>query len=258
MKLRAYGITDTGLVREQNEDSFIVLPEQSLYIVADGMGGHNSGEVASQLTISSMKSFFEDDELEEKLREQHQEFRSRPGIPAAYGEYRLMRAVESANRSIFNTAQRFEACREMGTTVVSVSFVKSRLYVAFVGDSRLYRIREGQIEQMTVDHSLANEYVRMKVIRKEDVRSFPYKNVIVKALGLGSHVEVETFYRSCKAGDLYLLCSDGLTDLVEDAEILQLIEEGGNDLKQMNQLLVDQAKKYGGIDNITTLIVSVE
>lgn len=251
-------MTDTGLVREQNEDSFIVLPEQSLFIVADGMGGHNSGEVASQLTISAMKSFFEDSELEEKLREQHQEFRNRPGVPTAYGEFRLMRAVESANRSIYNTAQRFEACKEMGTTVVSIYFVKSRMYVAFVGDSRLYRIRDGQIEQMTEDHSLANEYVRMKVIRKEDVRSFPYKNVIVKALGLGNHVEVETFYRSCKPGDLFLLCSDGLTDLVEDEEILQLVESCGSNLDRANQLLVDQAKNYGGVDNITTLLVAVE
>jgi len=256
VKLKAHGMTDTGKVRQQNEDSFILLPEQDLFIVADGMGGHNSGEVASQLTISAMKSFFEDDVLEEKLREEHQEFRGRPGVPGAYAEFRLMRAVESANRSIYNTAQRFEACREMGTTVVSVYFVKTRMYVAFVGDSRVYRIREGQIEQLSEDHSLANEYVRMKVIRKEDVRSFPYRNVIVKALGLGSHVEVETFYRTCKSGDVYLLCSDGLSDLVEDHEILEIVESANGDLNRANELLVNRANHYGGVDNITCLLVS--
>lgn len=258
MKYRGIGSTDVGLVRSQNEDAFIILPEENLFVVADGMGGHNSGEVASQLTISAMKSFFEDPDLDERLREDHQESRNLVSCPSSFAEFRLKRSVESANRSIYNTAARFESCREMGTTVVSAYFVKSRLYVAFVGDSRLYRIRDGKIEQMTEDHSLANEYVKMKVIRKEDVRNFPYRNVIVRALGLQSKVDVETFYRTSKVGDLYLLCSDGLSDLVEDREILDLIQSSGHNLSVANEALIERAKFYGGVDNITTLLIAVE
>ena len=244
-------------MREQNEDSFILLNDEDLFVVADGMGGHNSGEVASQITISAMKSFYEDEALEEKLREEQHDIRNNSMIPSTFAEFRLMRAVESANRSIYNTAQRFEAYREMGTTVVSVCFVKSRMYVAFVGDSRVYRVRDGEIEQLSVDHSLANEYVRLNVIRKEDVRTFPYRNVIVKALGLASHVEVETFYKACKPGDVFLLCSDGLTDLVEDAEIRDVIVSSDGNLAVANQGLVDRANHYGGIDNITSVLVQV-
>ena len=257
MNIRAHGVTDVGLVRAQNEDSLVLLPESELYVVADGMGGHNSGEVASQLTISAMKSFYEDPGLEERLREEHQEFRGQEGIPNAFSEYKLLRAVESANMTIFNTAQRFEAYREMGTTVVAVQIVKTRIYVAFVGDSRLYRFRDGKLEQLTEDHSLANEYVRMGVIRKEDVRTFPYRNVIVKALGLGSVVETETFYRGCKPGDLFLLCSDGLTDMVENEGIEEILSAADGDLEGANARLVDAAKAKGGVDNITSLLVAI-
>ncbi len=257
VKLLASGITDTGRVREQNEDVFLLLPDHNIFVVADGMGGHNCGEVASQLSISSIKSFYEDEELERRLRVEFQERRSGDGSPASFAEYRLMRSMESANRSIFNTAQRFEAYREMGTTVVGIHVVKSRAYVGFVGDSRAYRLRDGKLEQLSEDHSLANEYVRMKVISKDDVRSFPYRNVIVRALGLGPHVEVDTFYRTCKSSDIFLLCSDGLTDLVEDQEIQKILNAYPNDLDAANQALVDAANEYGGVDNITCLLVKV-
>ena len=225
---RSAARTDTGKVRARNEDAFLALPEQGLWVVADGMGGHSCGEVAAQICVSAIKSFFEDEELTEKLRGIYQEQRKRNpngSLPSAFAEFRLQRAVESANRSIFNTAQRFDSHKDMGTTVVAVSFSKSRVYIAHVGDSRVYRIRGRRIEQMTEDHSLANEYVRLNILRKEDVRHFPYRNVIVRALGLGDRVKVDTCYRSSRANDVYLLCSDGLSDLVTEEEMLSLFRQ---------------------------------
>ena len=257
--LLAHAETDVGRVRERNEDSHLLLPEHALYVVADGMGGHSSGDVASQTSISAIKSFFEDDDLIAALRKEYREVRRQDNGEAPFGafeEYQLYRALESANSSIFNTARRFPKYKDMGTTIVSTLFARRKVYVGFVGDSRLYRIRDGRIAQLTEDHSLANEYIKMKILRKEDLHLFPYKNVIVRALGLADTAKIDTFGRNCRGGDIYLLCSDGLTDLVSDAEILQIVDEAPS-VVVASRRLVERANAYGGVDNITVLLVQV-
>ncbi|GMV43998.1 MAG: PP2C phosphatase [Myxococcales bacterium] len=258
--LSAHAATDVGRVRERNEDSLLLLPSHAVYVVADGMGGHASGDVASQTSISAIKSFFEDEDLTATLRQEYRELRrtAEGRLPFhAFEQYCLYRALESANTSIFNTARRIPRYKDMGTTIVSTLFVRNRIYVGFVGDSRLYRIRGGRIAQLTEDHSLANEYIRMNILKKEDLPHFPYKNVIVRALGLNDTARIDTFHRECRPGDLYLLCTDGLTDLVTDDEIMEVID-GAPDLGEACERLVDRANAYGGVDNITVLLVRVD
>ncbi len=252
-------LTDTGRVREKNEDNALVLEERALYVVADGMGGHNSGEVASQISVEAIRAFFQNEKTDEMLRKAFRTYRERRGAGQrrrSFDEFRLWKALEAANLHIFNTARRYSQFRDMGTTVVATQFVGKRVYVGYVGDSRVYRVRAGKIVQLTEDHSLANEYVRMKILRKEDLPRFPYKNVIVRALGLSERVKIDTFYRESRGGDHFLLCSDGLTDLVTDDEIRDIMLEAV-DPGAACKALVDEANARGGVDNTTVLIVRV-
>ena len=252
-------LSDVGRVREANEDSCLVIAEQGVYIVADGMGGHNCGDIASQITVSAIRSFYTDDDLTPRLKEHFQRRRKNKikGTPSSFAEFRLGRAVESANRSVFTTAQRIPSYEDMGTTVIAAVLEKGRIFLGNVGDSRAYRIRGRRIAQLSEDHSLANEYIRMNILRKEDVRDFPYKNVIVRALGLNAQVEVDTLSRPCKPGDIYLLCSDGLTDLVEDDQIRDIVCDAEGDLDLAARNLVAVANECGGVDNITVVLIRV-
>ena len=252
-------VSDVGRVREKNEDSALIIEERGLYIVADGMGGHNSGEIASQISVEAIKAFFENENTDSMLKKAFDAYRHRRTAGQrrrTFDEFRLWKALEAANLHIFNTARRYTQFRDMGTTVVGTHFVGSRVYIGYVGDSRVYRIRNGKIVQLTEDHSLANEYVKMKILRKEDLPRFPYKNVIVRALGLSERVKIDTFYKECRVGDRFLLCSDGLTDLVLDDEIRDLIADEA-DPAAASQALVDEANERGGVDNSTVLIVDV-
>ena len=253
-------LTDVGRVREKNEDNALIVESFDLYVVADGMGGHSSGEVASQISVESIQSSFETSERTKELRKSFQASRGRDSEGArrrSFDEYRLWSALQLANHDIYDTARREVQYRDMGTTIVAIQFVGSRVYVAYVGDSRVYRIRGTKIEQLTEDHSLANEYIKMKILRKEDLPRFPYKNVIVRALGLSEHVKVDSFYRQVKPGDIYLLCSDGLSDLVPDSDIRDMIMDAAS-LESACRALVDEANRRGGVDNTTVLVVQVE
>lgn len=252
-------LTDVGKVREKNEDNALILEPRSLYVVADGMGGHNSGEVASQISVEAIKAFFENDKTDDMLRKAFSAYRRRRTAGQrrrTFDEFRLWKSLEAANLHIFNTARRYAQFRDMGTTVVATHFVGSRVYIGYVGDSRVYRIRKGKIAQLTEDHSLANEYVKMKILRKEDLPRFPYKNVIVRALGLSERVKIDTFYKESRRDDYFLLCSDGLTDLVDDSEICEIVL-GADCAEDACRQLVDEANSRGGVDNITVLIVHV-
>jgi len=258
-RLTSAVLSDVGRVREKNEDNALTIHERRLYMVADGMGGHSSGEVASQLSVESVRAFFENEATDAILRDAYTAYKKRQkGSPArrTFDEFRLWKALEAANLHIFNTARQHEQFRDMGTTVVAAHFVGARVYIGYVGDSRIYRIRGGKITQLSEDHSLANEYVKMKILRKEDLPRFPYKNVIVRALGLQEQVVIDTFYKEAKTGDMFLLCSDGLTDLVEDEHILNLILSASSPDIACRQL-VDEANARGGVDNITAMIVHV-
>lgn len=259
LKFDASVLSDVGRVREKNEDNALIVEDDRLYVVADGMGGHNSGEVASQISVEAIKAFYENDDTDEMLRSAFSAYRKRRTEGQrlrSFDEFRLWKALEAANLHIFNTARKYAQFRDMGTTVVATQFVGSRVYVGYVGDSRVYRIRNGKIDQLTEDHSLANEYVKMKILRKEDLPRFPYKNVIVRALGLSERVKIDTFYKAAKGGDQFLLCSDGLTDLVGDPEIRDIILNADS-TSDACRTLVDEANARGGVDNTTVLLIKV-
>lgn len=253
MKLICAGITDVGCAREHNEDDFYLSQgDEALCIVADGMGGHSSGEVASAMAIRAIVSYYREtipdangyDKLEKN------------GEEIDLDQVRLREAMKTANRAVFEAASNDENLDGMGTTLVSGYFTEDGVYMAHIGDSRAYRFRQGKLEQMTPDHSLANEYVRMGILAKEDVEFFPYKNVITRACGLSDEVEVDIQFIEVEAGDLFIMCSDGLSDMVRDADLLSIIEQE-EDLAQLCRKLVERANQNGGDDNITIILAKV-
>src|SRR3954470_19159947 len=197
--------------RNHNEDNFSILEESGLYIVADGMGGHASGEVASKMAINTLREFFSATSDDPERTWPYKMDRSK-----GYEENRLITAIKLANLRIFESAQRDPRQRGMGTTVVALFAVEDTVYVAHVGDSRVYRFRDGKLEQLTEDHSLLNDYIKMKRLTPEEIANFPHKNVIVRALGMKDTVKVDTRFEVPRADDVILLCSDGLSGPVND------------------------------------------
>ena len=253
MRLICAGLTDVGMARDHNEDNFFLSPSEALCVVADGMGGHQSGEVASGMAIEEIVSFYKetsdpDAEIEFGF------WPSRKKKPRSREERRLISSMTLANQSIFEAASEREEYRGMGTTLVSAYFIEEGLYLAHVGDSRAYRLRGEKLEQVTEDHSLANEYIRMGILRREDLDNFPYKNVITRAVGLAESVEVESHFHEHEDGDIYLLCSDGLSDPVKDDEIASILLECEGDLDRACRELVTAANRNGGPDNITVVL----
>ena len=254
------GVTDVGLVREGNEDCLLAHPAAGLYVVADGMGGHNCGEVASQFAVEAMMAFYDSEDITQRVKDAHkQAVKQLPksSRDPSFHALRLRKAAESANISVYRLSQQHEALRDMGTTVVAAAFSGSRLYVANVGDSRVYRMRRGELVQLTEDHSLVNEYLKMNMLRPEDVESFPYKNVIVRAVGLHERVTVDVTWSTVKPGDQILLCSDGLTDLVKDDAIAHMLSTSATP-DEATATLVEYAKDAGGHDNITALLIELQ
>ena len=258
MRLICTGITDVGKARDHNEDNFFLDPNgEPLCIVADGMGGHKSGEVASQIAVETIVEHYKDTVLGPD--EENVSFKSpfswafKRSRPENFQEERIVQALLKANSSIFNAASNNELYKGMGTTIVSAYFMEHGVYIAHIGDSRGYRLRDGKLEHLTEDHSLANEYVRMGILAPEDIEHFPYKNVITRACGLAADVEVEVNYEEIRDGDIYLFCSDGLTDCVNDASIRELLL-AIPDLDDCAEALVDAANDGGGTDNITVLL----
>ena len=258
LTFQSHVLSDTGLVREHNEDDCLVLQDHGLYVVADGMGGHSSGEVASLIAVTSLREFFSNADITKGIRRLYDELKETDETDGLSGfhEFRLRSAIEYGNLQIYRKAHDDPKLEDMGTTLVSIAFVGSRVYVGHVGDSRAYRYRGGELAQLTDDHSLANEYIRLNLLRREDLPYFPYKNVIVRALGLQEQVEVDTHFRTCRPGDRFLLCSDGLTDLVSDAQISAILDEYAEPERACNAL-VALALDHGGVDNVTALVVDV-
>ena len=235
----SYGVTDIGLRRQMNQDRVYtsdkpIGPLPNLYIVADGMGGHNAGELASAITVRVM---------EEELSSMHD---STP-------ENALETSIRCANAATWQQAQIREGCKGMGTTVVACTCIGSDLLVANVGDSRLYLCAEG-ISQVTVDHSLVEEMIQMGGIDRTSARNHPDKNIITRAVGVRSHVEIDLFKTAVKPGDIILLCSDGLTNMLDDMAILEIVRGEGS-LKEKTNKLVAIANDNGGRDNISVILV---
>ncbi|HXU83464.1 MAG TPA: Stp1/IreP family PP2C-type Ser/Thr phosphatase [Polyangia bacterium] len=252
MRVRFSGETNVGMKRDHNEDSYYLPESERLAIVADGMGGHASGEVASRMAVETIVGFFRETQDEQELTWPFKIDRGH-----RHDINRMVTAIKLANLKIHQEAQRNPACHGMGTTVVSTLFLDDALIVGHVGDSRLYRYREGMFDQMTEDHSLLNDYIKMKHLSPEEIAAFPHKNVIVRALGMKASVQVDVIVDAPRLGDVYLLCSDGLSGMVPDAEIAAMMANE-HDLDRVCDRLIGIANGNGGLDNVTVVAVRLE
>ena len=251
-RLRFSGESNVGMKRAHNEDSFYLPESERLAIVADGMGGHASGEVASRLAVETIVGFFKATQDDQQLT---WPFKMDHGH--RFDVNRMVTAIKLANLKIHEQAQKDPRCHGMGTTVVSALFVDDALVVGHVGDSRLYRRRDGVFEQITEDHSLLNDYIKMKHLSPDEIAAFPHKNVIVRALGMKDTVQVDVHLDTPRLGDVYLICSDGLSGMIKDDEMAE-IAMSDRDLDVVCERLISTANKNGGLDNITVVAVRLE
>ena len=251
MKVRYAGSTHVGMKRTHNEDNFFLLAEENIYMVADGMGGHSSGEVASRIAVETLANFFVDSARDREITWPHREDRA-----LDYDANRLRNGIMLANRRVFETAQSDPKYRGMGTTMVGLVASENGVYVGHVGDSRAYKITNGAIEQLTEDHSLLNDYLKVHTLSEEEIANFPHKNVIVRALGMKDTVQVDTVRRDILPGETYLMCSDGLSGMVTDEDIHRLVLEADGNLEAACESLVARANANGGTDNVTVVLVS--
>lgn len=244
----------TGHIREKQEDAHFVLDEPAVAAVADGMGGHQAGDVASRLAIEALQEHFGAVAIGTQPRG-FSGFLRRLGIGGRPGDA-LTEAIRTANRRILASARRTPGHRGMGTTIVVVWLCGERLHYAHVGDSRIYHLRGEVLRQLTHDHSLVNEYLRTGQLTPEELPAFPHKNVIVRAVGLSGGVDVDVGETDLMPEDRLLLCSDGLTDLVPDAKIRDSLA-AGEDPEATARMLVTLALDAGGSDNVTALVIRV-
>jgi PPM family protein phosphatase len=226
--------SNTGNKRRRNEDSFVVAPP--LFAVADGMGGAQAGEVASRLAAAALEE-------------------ADPG--ATGGEERVVALIQEANRRVYERSNADPAASGMGTTITAALVEGTRVTFGHVGDSRAYLVRDGVMEQLTEDHSLVNELMKSGKLSPEEAETHPQRSVITRALGTDPDVDVDTFVVEAQAGDLFLICSDGLTTMVADDDILELLERFHDDLDRAAKSLVAAANRAGGEDNITVVAFTI-
>ncbi len=253
MRAIAAGLSDVGLQREHNEDSFIVLNEYDLYVVADGMGGHRAGDVASRIATETISEFFKSTANDDVTWPFHFD------TNLSEEENRLLTGIRVANRQIFERSTRSREYQGMGTTVVGAMFSpkKKRMFIGHVGDSRCYRVRGGQIQLLTRDHSLINDYLVAMPDLTEEQRSELPKNVITRALGMQDQVVVDLQHDDPHTGDVYVLCSDGLSGMIPDEEIQRIVTSAA-DIRVACKQLIERANEQGGEDNITAVLIKIE
>jgi protein phosphatase len=247
--IESYGLSDVGRRRSLNEDSLLVDDDLSLYAVADGMGGHNAGEVASQLAIETVSNFVKRSRAEQEITWPY-------GIvpQLSVDANRLRTAVLLANKRVWKEADNREDYTGMGTTLVAALAREDELILCSAGDSRAYRFRAGELEQITVDDSWVQAAYSEGILRPEEIDLHPMRNIITKAIGARESVDVAVTEEKLQTGDLYLLCSDGLHGMVKDEDISAIIGASNGDLKQAVELLIQTANKNGGKDNVTAII----
>jgi protein phosphatase len=253
LRALAAGMSDVGLQREHNEDSFVVLNEFDLFVVADGMGGHRAGDVASRIATETISEFFRSTANDDVTWPFHFD------TNLSEEENRLLTGIRVANRQIFERSTRSREYHGMGTTVVGAMFSprKQRMFIGHVGDSRCYRVRDGVIQLLTRDHSLVNDYLLAMPDLTEEQRNELPKNVITRALGMQDHVVVDLQHDEPRSGDAYVLCSDGLSGMVTDEEIQRIVRQGG-DIRDICRSLIATANDRGGDDNITVVVIRIE
>lgn len=256
MRLKFAGLTDVGRTRDNNEDNFFISDAEPLCIVADGMGGHSSGEIASAFAIRAIREWYEQTrggaDPATLSRVPAWPFKRRaPNHPE---EKRLVQSFLLANEIVHAYSQRNAGYRGMGTTLVAAYFIETGVFIAHIGDSRAYRIRNGEIERITRDHSLADEYAAMGLLTGHEMSNFAYKNVVTRAVGLSDAVEPEVNFHTILPGDTFVLCSDGLTDPLSDEVIRDVVVHHLDDVEQACRVLIDAANAAGGPDNITAIV----
>lgn len=243
------GLTDVGRIRKLNQDAFALDNDLQLWVLADGMGGHAGGEIASQIAVETIPECFRS----------QQEGKSSSFLPAETLQTFLAQAIESANQAIRETASQDSKIRGMGTTVVIAAMThtgnQSQAVIAHVGDSRAYVLRKGILSLWTRDHTLMEERLALNLITPDEVRTHSLRHVLTKALGIDPQAlpTVQTY--SLDATDLLLLCSDGLTKMLTDAEIQTLVLKEAPDVDRITQTLVDTANRLGGEDNTTVVVI---
>jgi len=251
VRVKACGLSDVGLTRVHNEDYFEIDPEHRLYIVADGMGGHSHGEVAAQLAVNSIRDFIH------KTADKDTTWPFGMDNRLERHTNLLKMSIRIAHDSVLRAISKDGSLYGMGTTVVGLLLAGNVAAVAHVGDSRAYRLRNGRLDQLTQDHTWVNEQVVAGFLSKEQARSHPLKNVVTRALGGESDVLVDVREIEVRPGDVFLLCSDGLTGMLSDADIRDRLSLNGS-LHEICRRLVNDSNARGGIDNVTVVVLAIE
>lgn len=247
-KLEIYGLTDVGRKRSHNEDTIGSDRDIGVVVLADGMGGYKAGEVASAMAVSMIL-----EDLRDSLRNTK---KGQIDGESGFSTETLLvkKAIERANQTIYQTAQSQPQCHGMGTTLVTVAFYDDRLTIAHVGDSRLYRLRDNEFEQVTSDHSLLQELIDKGFYTPEEAKKSLNKNLVTRAMGIELNVAADFQEDVVMPGDIYLMCSDGLSDLVDDEEMHSTLTAYGDDLETAAKRLVQLANDKGGKDNISVIL----
>ncbi|HZH39658.1 MAG TPA: Stp1/IreP family PP2C-type Ser/Thr phosphatase [Gemmatimonadales bacterium] len=241
MHITCAGRTDVGIIRSGNEDNFLMVPDKGIFIVADGMGGHAAGEVASEMAVRVIA----------------REIGSLQGLSDEQVAERMRLSIRAANGAIFERTLTEHDKRGMGTTVTGLTLFSNRFLIGQVGDSRAYLLRDGKLTQVTKDHSYVQEQVDAGYLTPEQARTHPYSNVITRCVGANADVMPDVYVGSVREGDLFLLASDGLTGMLEDPQLAEIMKSGREPQEQVDAL-IDDANRHGGLDNITAIMVRID
>lgn len=249
LKILSFGLTDVGMRRDHNEDSYLVDDDLYLYVVADGMGGHLGGEMASAMAVETIRETVTEERKKQNGKVHNGPLEEHPALRT------LPKAVKKACKAIYDRAQAEIELQGMGTTVIGVTFVDGFAFFGHVGDSRAYRIRNHRIDQLSEDHSLVNEQLKAGLITAEQARISRLKHIITRSVGFEEDVAVDTIALPIKEGDLFVLCSDGLANMVSNEEMLEVVMN--NFLRDVPRAMVTLANERGGDDNITVVAAYV-
>jgi protein phosphatase len=251
MKLRHAALSDVGMKRAHNEDSYLVNPEAGLFVIADGMGGHAGGETASRVAVVTIEQ-----EILTARSEQPTAFDSSESLEHSPLAAVVRESLEGACAAVFHAAHANPGLEGMGTTAISLLIHRNQVFVGHVGDSRFYMVRDGAIQQISEDHSLVQEQVKAGILTPEQARTSRFKNIITRSIGFEEDVLVDVLGVDLKAGDQLLLCSDGLSNLIEEPEFRDVLT--GTPLEEVPSKLVALANARGGDDNITVIVVQID
>jgi PPM family protein phosphatase len=240
-QLESFGITDIGRVREHNEDAWAAYPDHGLFILADGMGGHSAGEIASKEAVTFLYAYVKKWIPSQKISIEE----AKAFFKEAYSE---------VNSRIYEKGEQDQELKGMGTTLCSLFFLQKRVIVAHVGDSRIYRLRKSKLEPLTEDHSLVCELLALEAIQPEEVEAFPYKHILTRAIGTHPRVASTINSADVEPHDLFMLCSDGLSNYVPCEQMEEILTTDAS-LSHKGQALVDLAMEQGGGDNVTLILV---